>query len=211
MDINVNGFIPCTHILHKLRRLSLLLHAVFTVVCAVHRALLSVDDLVHEPGVAVGVVGALWGLRAVTRVLTSHLAPLLPDPHVLILDSAVFVWMGTHRFGGTLTVQFTAEGTLSTIDVLVSEDLLTETCVLLVARNGRAFGGRGTVAFVGTLDRAGESMDDLVLVHRDTQALVPNIRLYRGTLGFGWTVTHPDATHCAYLAKYGLVLVDGFT
>lgn len=82
-------------------------------------------DLVHEPGVAVGVVGALWGLRAVTRVLTSHLAPLLPDPHVLILDSAVFVWVGTYRFGGTLTVQFTAEGTLSTIDVLVSEDLLT--------------------------------------------------------------------------------------
>lgn len=64
---------------------------------------------------------------------------------------------------------------------------------------------------MGTLDRAGESMDDLVLVHRDTQALVPNIRLYRGTLGFRWAVTHPDATHCAYLAKYGLVLVDGFT
>lgn len=64
---------------------------------------------------------------------------------------------------------------------------------------------------MGTLDRAGQAMDDLVFVHRDTQALVPNIRLYRGALGFGWAVTHPDASHCAYFAKYGLVLVDGFT
>lgn len=139
MDINVNGFIPCTHIL-QLRRLSLLLQAVFTVVRAVHRALLSVDDLVHESGVAVRVIGAVWGLRAVARVLTTHLAPLLPDPHVLILNGTVFVWVGTNRFRGTFAVQFTAERTLSTIDVLVSEYLLTETRVLLVARNGRAFG-----------------------------------------------------------------------
>lgn len=210
MDINLSGFIPFTHLFTK-RRLSLLLQAVFTVVGAVHRTLLSVDDLVYESGVAVGVIGALWGFWAVTGVLTTHLASLLPDPYVLISDGAVFVWVRTDGFGGTLTVQFTAERTLSTIDVLVSEYLLTETRVLLVAWNWRAFGGRGTVAFVGTLDRAGQSMDDLVLVHWDTQALIPNIRLYRGAFGFGWAVTHPDAPYCAYLAKYGLILVDGFT
>lgn len=77
---------------------------IFTIICAVHRALLSMDDLVDEPGIAVGVLCTVRRFRALTGVLASHLTLLLTYGHVLILDSTVLVGGWTDRFGGTLAV-----------------------------------------------------------------------------------------------------------
>ena len=169
------------------------------------------DDLVDEPGIAVGVLCTVRGFRALAGVLASHLTLLLTDGHVLILDSTVLVGGWTDRFGGTLAVQLATDWTLASIDVLVREDLLAKSGIFLVSWNRGTFGRGRTVAFMGALDRTGQAADVFVLVDRHAEIFIPGFCLHRRAFGFGWTVTNLITLNGTGLPKYALVLVHGFT
>lgn len=62
-----------------------------TVIGAVYRAFLAVDDSVDISGLAVRMFRTMRGWGALTGIFTSHLAPVVAYLNVLVPDCAVLV------------------------------------------------------------------------------------------------------------------------